>query len=347
MKRSLFLMFVLAACGDNGGSGTDAGGDVDASGSGSDSGIDSPPQADCAYSEMRDVDNDTTEDGTAEATNVTLSSRTVLCGKVEHTHFIPDITVDGDAYHVTAPVEMDVVVRITGDLTGIELAGVDVYPGPSFQTLAGGNVYYGDHGVGIAHLPAGPSEILVLALNTQAITATRDYRIEITEDQPALRCPEVTTGGYTEANDGNANTGNDVFTFPQAGTIALTASTTDAAEAAGAMPARIAGSIADTTVDAQYKDRDAYTFTTGATTNEITIRLTWPVTPAANLDFMLFEGTSVMPETRVVKNNTSGTELLVYSIKPNTTYTLLVAGKSATTFPVAYNATLCGGTFVP
>lgn len=357
-SRAVLASFLIAACGPGPASAPPDARRFDApvttdDAAPSDAPIDAPP-GDCDYSEQSDATNDDTADppGTPELTGITAGARTVVCGNFEHTHFDGDLTADVDGYVITVPTETDVLVRLHGTgVEAIEYAGVDVYSGPSFTSLVGSATFYGEHGVVALHLPAGTYELLAFALNSEALTSTVAYQLEVVTDTPATRCPQVTAGGYAEANDGASNNGNDVVSIPSGSPPALTASATDMPEATGLTlqpgNTRFTGSAADVATTDQYEDKDTFAFSTSATTNELAVRLTWPGT-GANLDFLLFEAGDPSPVFRAIGTGTTGPELRTYSVKPNTNYWLLVGAKTGSTgFPIAYTASLCGATFTP
>ena len=207
MRPICAVLLVVAACGDDGGAVTpDAALDAPAAPG------DTLPSG-CDYVEARDATNDNVAPatGTAELTGLGLGGgRTVICGAFEHTHFDGDITVDIDAYRVTF--DGDVLVRIAGaGAEAIELVGVDIYGGAAFDQRLGAVTFYGGHGVTALRVPAGTYELLPFALASQALAATVPYRLSVERATP---CAELTTGGYAEANDGAASTGNDVVAFP-------------------------------------------------------------------------------------------------------------------------------------
>lgn len=341
MRPLLALLLALTACGDDGGApAPDAAPDAPA-----DAPADGLP-AGCDYAEQRDATNDTVATGTAEDTQLALGQRAVICGAFEHTHFDGDITVDVDAYRITF--DGDVVVRIAGDgAEAIELVGVDIYGGPAFDQLVGAVTFYGDHGVTALHVPAGTYELLPFALASQAITATVPYQLSVERWTP---CAELATGGYAEANDGAASTGNDVVAFPVGAPTVLTTSPADQPEASGitilpTLRERITGSAADVAVADRYEDKDTFAFSTGSAANELSVVLSWD--GAANLDFYLFEENTAEPVVRALGAD-AGREAATFSIKPGTGYWLLVGAKAGGTgLPASYAATLCGGTFAP
>jgi hypothetical protein len=317
--------------------------------------IDAPqPPAHCDYVEASDLTNDDVPPATGapEQTGLTFASRTVVCGTFDSTHFDGDITVDIDGYLVTLAADADVVVTLHGaGAESVELVGLDIYTGPNLTTRVGGNTFYGDHGVTAVHLAAGSYELAAFALSGAAITAPIAYEIRVVADQPAARCPELTTGGYAEANDGAASTGNDMVRIASGAPPALTASTTDVPEPSGlviepAASALLTGSAADITTPDQYEDKDTFAFTTGATTNELAVRLTWPGA-TANLDYFVFEENTADPIVRATLVGPAP-ELTLFPVKPNTAYWLLIGAKvGATGLPASYGATVCGASFTP
>lgn len=310
------------------------------------------PVSGCDYSELRDTTNDDVPPatGTPEDTGQTFGQELVVCGSFAADHFDGDITVDVDGYLITLASPADVLVRIHGaGAETIELVGLDVYTGAAFDQLVGSNTFYGDHGVAAMHLDAGTYELAAFALATAAIGAEVDYRITITADAPATRCPAVTTGGYAEANDGASSTGNDVVAIPSGAPPALTASAADAPEPSGLTVAagvstRVTGSLADVAVADQYEDKDTFLIASGDA-NELAVRLDW--TAATNLDYLVFEEGSVEAVTRAIAPSTTGPEYETFAVKPNTSYWLLVGAKVGGAFPATYSATLCGASFTP
>lgn len=308
--------------------------------------------AGCDYVEQRDTTNDDVAPatGTAEVTNLIVATHTAICGNFEHTHFDGDITVDIDAYRIGVASDTDVLFRIAGaGSENIELVGVDIYGGPQLDQRVGGVTFYGDHGVTAVHLAPGTYEVLPFALNSAAITATVPYKLSIDRDMPATRCMDLASGGYAEATDGSSSTGNDVVALPSGAPPALTASTADNPEPSGitvvpAMSSRLTGSAADVTTADRYEDKDTFAFATDATANELTVRLAW--TTAANLDFFVFEAGNPGP-VWTSTDTTANAETNMFSLKPSSSYWLLVGAKPGTGLPAPYSATLCGAVFTP
>lgn len=348
-KLSIALI-VLAACGDDGGSTT-----RDASTTRDSLLLIDALQSGCDYVEQRDTTNDDVPPatGTPEATNLTFGSPLVLCGTFDHTHFGDDgYTVDVDGYIVTVATDTDVLVRLNGaGAEAMELVAVDVYTGPNFSTKVPGELtFYNDHGVASVHLAPGTYEFLTYALNSAAITASVPYKLEIIPDSPAVRCPELTSGGYAEANDGGSNNGNDMIAIATNLTTSFTAGA-DTPEPTGltlssSSDQRLTGTAANIAAPDKYEDKDTFAFATSAMTNELTVRLTWAGTNT-NLDYYLFEADKKDPVLRATLIAKQSPEVQTFSIKPSTSYWLLIgAHVGATAFP-AYSASLCPAKFVP
>lgn len=343
-------LILLAACGDDG-----PGQSRDASVADTAQNIDAVA-SNCSYVEQADADNDDTASGSPEATNLTFSTSkdTVLCGTLDASHFDGSITVDVDAYLVTFATDVDVLVRMKGAGTeAIEYAGVDVLEGSANGKRIGTATFYGDHGVTSVHVPAGTYDIQVFALHSEAIATSVPYTIAIIADTPALRCPELTTGGYPEANDGGSSNGNDVLTIPTYTGIALTSSGSDNPEPTNLTlsPAngdqRISGMAANITTTDLYEDKDTYAFVTSSMTNELTVRLAWQGT-TTNLDYLLFEQGQTDYAQVAIASAQQGPEAQTFSIKPSTNYWLLVGSKAGTAMPAAaYNVSLCPTHFTP
>ena len=309
--------------------------------------IDSLPPG-CDYAEQRDATNDDVppSPGTPESTNLMVGSKTTICGAFQHTHFDGDITVDVDGYTANVGSDGDFLVRISGaGAEAIELVGVDVYGGAALDQLATSVTFYGDHGVGLVHLTAGTYEFLPFALNSAAITTTVDYKLELSSVALDTRCALIPSGGFTEAGDGGASTGNDMVAFPSGGPTALTTAS-DNPEATGinitsTSNNRLSGSAADVTTADRYEDKDTFAIATGAA-NELTVRLGW--SGAANLDFYLFEAGTASP-VAIANGTAAGTETSTFSLKPSSSYWLLVGAKPGTGLPATYSATLCGANY--
>jgi hypothetical protein len=350
LARLLVVAAAVAACGDDGGNAK-----VDGAVVVDTLLIDGLPPG-CNYAERSDATNDDLSDppGTPEATSLAFRDDTVICGTFDSTHFDGDITVDVDSYTFSVPNETDALLRIRA--TGAEafaeagIVGIDLYTGSNLDQVAGKVTFYGDHGVSSIHLPAGNYRMQAFVLYTEAIAAPISYELELVIDTPALRCPELTSGGYTEMRDtnGNDNNENNMYQFTTA-TPTLSSNASDMPENTNftlspSADQRITGSAANVTAD-NYEDKDAYAFSTGSQPNELTVRLTW--VNAANLDFYLFEANSTTEVSRSTSTSTASPEAKTFSVKPSTAYWLLIAAKGATGLPRPYSATLCTQNYAP
>lgn len=350
------LVFVLAttACGDGASQAT-----PDAAPAAIDAAIDAPLQGGCDYTEQHDTTNDDlSQAGAPEPTGkmFTGAATTRLCGQLDSTHYAAaDTLVDIDGYTVTVTADADVVVYLTGAGIGaFEYVSIDVYGGTNFGTSFGSGTFVADHGVLNTHLPAGTYELLVFAQKAAAITTPLPYEVRIVPDTEATRCPTVTTAAaYSEHLDtvANAHQGNDVVAITNPNQT-LTTSTTDAPEQTQltltpGVTARIAGISADVPIVHSYRDRDTFELSTGAGTNELTARLTWPGT-TRDLDLFVFEA-GVLPSIgRALHAIKHGDELRTVAVKPLTHYWVLVGNDpSSDVGAVSYDLTVCGGAFVP
>src|SRR5205085_2191506 len=94
---------------------------------GPDSFVNPPPPPGCDYGELHDDMNDDFQGGTAEATMLTFGTSTVLCGKLDVTHFdATNMLVDIDSYTVDVGADALVIVRLTAPgaeaLTQVQVA---------------------------------------------------------------------------------------------------------------------------------------------------------------------------------------------------------------------------------
>lgn len=347
--RLLPVLLIAAACGGDDGPSTqpDAAPTVDAS-------PDGPTlPAGCDYAEQNDAGNDSyIQGGGREATNLTFTARTTVCGQIDSTHF-DNGKVDIDAYAITLSAPATVTLTLVGSgLEGLEQAGFEVWSGMDFADPEGGGSFVGNHGIRALTLDAGTYELAVLAGNAAAIGSPIAYKLTIATDAPAARCPKVTAAAnFTEANDGGGNNGNDVFVvdFAQQDPESLTPNANDAPEpsaitVAPMMAYRISGSLAEVGITGSYKDADTYAFTTDATTNQLEIRLNW--TGATDLDYFLFEGAVPSVGGSAIAADLED-EFQTFAVKPNTTYWLWTGLFRTSTGPQAYDLSICGVTFTP
>jgi len=367
-KRSLALalVLVLAACGgdDNGHTHPDASTTTDSAPP-----ADAAPDAyvlpaGCDFAELADATNDDfTQMGMPEATSLTFSTSLTLCGTINSGHFDDQSgAVDVDSFKITLTADADVIVDLTGTgAEALDFVAVEAFTGTDFGTGAGAGSFLGDHAVFSRHFAAGDYELSMLAGAMAATTTDVAYKIHINMDAPTTRCPTKTgTADYAEASDGAGNTDNDVVTVDYDNSDALTAAATDAPEAtaltvAGGTAYLITGTSANNAKVGSYFDVDTYEITTGATTNQLAIRLNWPGT-TADFDYYLFEKDSATSVTSGSKIGKMEDEFVTFSVLPNTSYWLWVGAYAGTAqdttggstgLPIDYSATVCAETFTP
>jgi hypothetical protein len=317
--------------------------------------LDAPVPSGCDYAELSDATNDDVSGtGTAETTGKTLAGSITLCGQVDSTHYTAaNGLVDIDGYAVMIPAGP---VRVTISGPGLEAmrdVALEISEGAGFMDLTDRQALLGTHVFYMANLPGGLYQFQIQAGNATAPTAAVPYKIVITVDDPAVRCPKITaTANHTEGND-TGGTSNDVIDrdfSPVAGmpVETLSPATTDNAEVTtnGTIDTttsyRITGSLAEVAIVGDYKDRDTFAFTTGAATDQVSIRVNWA--GAADLDMFLFPGgvpsVAGSYDTAMVEG-----EFRTFAVKPSTTYWVWTGLYRASTGPIAYDISLCGSDF--
>ena len=349
MGRSRFVVVFLIACGGGGSSNDtpDAASDVDVFVQ-----LDAPVVPGCGYSESADATNNTSP--TAEATGVAFTTASSICGTVNNGHFTSGAIVDIDTYKFSVTADSDLLVHLTG--TGLETLGrVVIQVGSTAGMQRNLGIFEGDHGTVSVRLPVGEYVVAVTGLSGADIAAGVPYRLALVADAPAARCAKVTAAAtFTEANDGAGNIGNDMITIDEAAnpTTKLTVSTADNPEPTGlttaaGMKYRLAGSSGNVDPADDYEDRDTFAFTTGATTNQLSVRINWAST-AADFDFKVFPVANVLSVTGGLASSLVEDEFQTFAVKPNTTYWLWIgAYDGATGQPTLYDATLCADAFTP
>lgn len=352
----LLPLVLLIACGDNKGDHgqPDAGKTPDA-----------PPDAmvpplTCAYTEMADALNDDVSagNGMPEETMLTFSGPTLICGKLDNTHYVQARQlVDIDSYVVSVTAESGAMLTFTAagaeafDSVFIEINGTVVGPSVFGQ-------FRGDHAVTSAILPPDDYIITVQSFDAAVPVAALDYKLTLIPDM-ASRCAKSTAAAdYTESNDGATASGNDVMEVRygnQQPRRALTALQTDAAEPTGFtvapnMTYHAAGENTKPTVPPaswadSFQDRDTYLVTAGATTNQMAVRLNWPGT-TGDFDLFVFPVDSPI-ETAVSWDNLAmEDEFTTFAVEPNKQYWVWAGLDDASTGqPINYDLTICGETF--
>ncbi len=361
----LLAVLPVAACGSKSSNKPDASVPAD-SATPADAMLDAAPTpAGCDFGEQNDQGNDDSNTGTAEATGLTFTTSTVICGNVDSGHFASNV-VDIDSYTFTTAADGDVLISITspGGATLVDFE-VDLFDDQGGEITSG--IFFGDHGILSATIPAGDYEVSMLAANATDVTAAIPYKIKIATDVALTRCPNVTAAAsYTEKLDTVANNqaGNDIVnvSFTQTGeSLVLTTATTDNPEPtaltiAPATNVRITGTATlptGTSAD-DYLERDTYLVKTGASTNQLAVRLDWP---GSTEDFDLF----VFPEITNTTDtpfalaqsdqiSTTAGEFATFSVKPSSNYWIWVAPFNTDTtsgpaLPLTYDVSVCGETF--
>jgi len=365
MRSSLLLACLLVpalvACGDDGGAAPDAF-IVNA-----DAPIDNPPPPPgCDYGELRDATNDddgTPSGGSPEDTMVAFSASTVLCGKLDSSHF--DATsgkVDADAFMFNLPAAGVLYLQMYGTgLEGVDEVRVAIYGGTGFTSLQMSGVFAVNHAALTVPLESGTYEVYIQAYNPTALTADVSYKVKLTPDTTQTDCALVTTGGYAEARDAATNNlGNDMIVVDlDADGPVFTAASSDQPEPSALTIATTGSSrftgtaevTAPTTVNS-YKDRDTFEIRTGPTTNEISIRTTWTAA-VADLDLTVFEKPDVAATSPFELASSAAAadgpseELVTLAVKPDTSYWVWIGNWNESTGAAAYSTTICGKSYTP
>jgi hypothetical protein len=344
-------VLALVGCGDDAPANPDAPDVTDAA-------PDAPQMmAGCDYSELQDATNDdlTSATGVPETTGKTLTGAITLCGQIDNTHY--DATeglVDVDGFAVMVPTGP---IRVTVSGPGVEALRdvmLEISTGADFANVWDRSELLGTHVFYMDPIEAGLYQFAVIAGNATAPAAPLPYKIVITADDPSTRCPKITTAAdFTEAGDGAGSRGNDVYgvnyaAMAPATVYSLTPAGNDMSEPTALTinpgdARRLTGSLAEIAVDGSYKDRDSFVFTTGANTDQVTMRINW--TGTADLDAFLFEA-GVVP--RIGNANMASTmeaEFKTIAVKPSTMYAVWTGLDRTSTGPIAYSISLCGSDF--
>lgn len=310
-------------------------------------GVTPPPP--CDFNEAADATND----GAAELTNFTdvgMNGKT-LCGHVDPGHFDGVQYNDTDTYKVTtsgAPILVhfgggdgaaalpDFSVRIT------DMAGSLIFERRLDAGIA-------DHVAAVTNLPPSDYLVSVTALDATDRASSVDYKVQFLPDDPA-RCPKSTDAAtYNETNDGAANTGNDGFTINWSDDPAITAASSPAEDSGISLDptsrAHITGMMGNTDAADEYLDQDAYAFTTGEDTNEMSIRVDW-AGAGADLDYVVIEDGQTVLTQESDTSDTTGDEFATFALKPSTKYVVWVGAHDGSgSLPMPYDVSLCGAGF--
>lgn len=343
MSRLSLAVIVIGATVACGGSGDDEAvvdGAVapDASGDGG--------QIDC----RGEVDDDRNGDS-AEPTGLTFAGdRIALCGAIDLGHAQGDV-IDRDRYQLTIAPAAPVVVRLTAPLAGVveqlelRVDGAGGEPRALARVRAG-------NAVTSLLLPQGEYHLSVEARAASAVSAV-PYRIEVYADVPAMRCPPMPAGNlHTEGDESMAgHRGNDMVEGRDAPPILSTQATPDDADAPDATGQAatagghftIEGTSADVASDGDaYHDRDTFSFYTGATTNQLDLRVVW-TGGIADLDLQVFEEGKAGEPMGTPVAALVGEEIVITAVEPSKPYWLWVGGSGrSSSLPTSYAVHVCG-----
>ncbi|HKE13901.1 MAG TPA: hypothetical protein VKB80_03475 [Kofleriaceae bacterium] len=349
------------ACGGGDDSAEDAAPVADGSPAG-DAGSHDAAVVDCSgdHRESADSNNNpfASDNGSAEKTSLSLAAGGRgfwVCGQLDPAQ-ATDQVADYDAYEfeVVGDEPVNLRIELVASDAGDSSLGLDLYridDGPPQQISS---VPFRNGFALIAGIEADPGRYWVSAVAWPPVPPSPvGYAVLVSENQ--LSCPASEAMPIAEAGDGADSRGNDVVHIVLGDPPALTEAD-DAPEATGLTlepdaVALLRGTSAAIPSDGDsYLDRDTYLVATGATSDELELRLTWPDDAGADLDFYLFAAGGPDKEYSVELGNLSGTRrdaLMTLNVDPGQSYWLWVGalapseGTAATPVEVPYDVTLC------
>ena len=294
--------------------------------------------------------DDTGNGGEPEPTGLTFSGRRIaMCGAIDLGHASGDL-VDRDLYQLTVAPASPVVVRLSAPLAGavdrMDLVVRDASGPRALARVRAGNA------VTALLLPQGEYTLGVEARAADAAVPV-PYRLEVYADDPSLRCPPMAGGTiHTEADESVlAHRANDMVEARDAPPVLRTQATvlpsdapdpTDEAVTAGDRFTIAGLSAAAQSTGDDYHDRDTFSLYTGATTNQLDIRITW-TGGIADLDVLVFEAEQVTDPMGTPTAAVIGEEIVITSVEPSTAYWLWVGGSTrSSSLPVTYAVHVCG-----
>ena len=309
-----------------------------------DAAVDGPTPLTCAYNEMSDATNDelfNAQTSSPEMTGQSFTKAFQLCGKLDNNWAQNTQRIDSDTYQFTVPAASSAIVYLVApgaqDYDTVILDITSTPPG-----LFATGEYTGNFAVASLALPPGDYYVTVTAYDATAPAAALDYKLNVMIDSPT-RCAKSTMAAtFTEASDGLTADGNDVYEVRYSGQPRrkLTDNTLDTAEQTGITAAvgstyRITGTSAAPAVAPaswadSFQDRDTYMITTGATTNQLGVRLNWPGT-TADFDFFIFPMNEIIEIANGWKNGNMEDEFVTISVLPSTQYLIWTAMDDAST----------------
>ena len=291
----------------------------------------------CDYVETDDLGNGTT----SESTGLTIGDHALhVCGAIDTGHFDGLLgELDADSYRLTIATTGPVLAQIVGE-DGVELFAdmtvrfFDTAVNPRLLAEGLYDPTLADHGAFLADLAPGDYDVIVSAHASGEVSTAVPYRLRLS---PMPACDPLTVPDYTEAHDGDANTGNDMIDvdFTQDPSFTPTPSTSDAPEPTGLELAAgqqylITGASTNATHTDQYLDRDTFDLATDDTANELAIRLDWDST-TSDLDYLVFEAGTMTPVATSNVTSTTVHELAQFAVRPSTHHWLWIGGSGGGT----------------
>jgi hypothetical protein len=326
--------------------------------------IDAQVDIPCVYTEMSDTTNDNLlTNGTPEATGISFTAGTAICGKVNMGHYNnPNDNVDVDSFAFTVPADSRGILYATG--TGLETLGSVLIEINGINTsVSEYGPFEGTLGVVAAELPPGNYAITIAGYAPADIAAAIDYKLTLRVDS-ATRCPKATaTAAFTEsleqATGGATGGANDVYEIRYQGqpSRSMTTLPTDMPETTSVtvdagMSYRVSGTSSTFTATPpswmdDFQDRDTYAFTMGATTNQLAVRLNWGGN-VHDFDMFIFENSATFESSVGWDGSDMEDEFTTLAVVPGATYLITVGAVDGYTGqPVAYDLTLCGDAVTP
>lgn len=285
----------------------------------------------CNYTEV--------ESDSSQATGLDAKTALkVICGKVDTGHFSAgDQLLDKDTYGIALTGSKHGLMRLelptfTG-LTRIEVT-IDQQTVVITQPVTVFNIYSLFSSIFLR----------INAYSAADLSEPIPYQLSVVSDDVNARCAASNAAAsFTEAGDGANNRGNDVYTFDD--DVPSTTGGGDSAEATGITLAqasyRVNGKSADVSRLGDFLDGDSYSFHTGPSTTQLTLRADWQ--GGRNMDlFVMKAGTLERAGYSTTFSNTSP-EYVTVRVKPNTDYIAFAGGFAGS--PFDYSLTLCGETY--
>lgn len=348
---------MLVACGDDGAPATDAGPDAAAS---SDDAAPSPDativQCMADHQESLEATNDgiLNPNNEVEPTGLVLSSQSdfSICGEISPDQADGDFA-DVDVYEFDVSGQQELRLHLqTDSAVGTEGLELSLFAADGPSQVASG-LLQGKNAVISRSLAAGTYWVAVVA-KTQGLQSPVGYRI-VASKSPIDCEASMTAADYSEAQDGAEHRGNDVVIvdYGTSQVFSKTPDTADSPESSGLVvtPANdrtITGLSANVDALDDYRDRDTYLIKTGASTDELSVRLGWDHDAAVDFDVHLFAANQVLPDLSVGAGSSVGTtsdELATLAVTPDTEYWIWVGlynDVDASSPPQSYRLTLCG-----